>query len=449
MSVLGDYIHLNASNYLKYGIARNKFDKKKPSLATVYAQQKRVNQQRIKNISSIKKETLNELRKRIGKNFGPEKERTDVLIKEKAETKTISDFQKKLQSEVTGNPLVKKVTSLKASGEEINIDKAIKARELLFKRIKYFNDHPNESSPQTILNHIDTFFTSLGFTIPSEAEWLIQKKDIITGNKNIMTALKEIVMADCFSNAYSSAIRGQMGEQIVAMCDDAIYYNAVKDINNAIESAIVGGDGTSFALDKSFISKGVAATYQEKYKQNLYQVRKTQDKVDVQLNINNESINASVKAYTPKGSYIKPHLQDIQLLTSLATTVPHFANHWLNLHCATTTLPKGNLLDNALDEHLKYEALAKGNLLKKGSLEANTFVTIDVTTGKVYAVNIKDILEKKAPGTNFILNPMTRSIYIEGNKKQDTYQERIADIINNVRQVQISASLSINRLVMK
>ena len=448
MSALGDYIHLNTSNYLKYGVAKDHSAKGLPGVGAVYAQQKQVNQQRIKALPKVQDKALTELRRRIGINFGPEKQNATMLIAQKGEEKLLNDINTKLLSQIDGNPFATRVGGgLKNLNQKTNLEAAMAARRKLLDRIKYFNETKSEKTAQTIINHLNEFFQDLGFIIEDE-EWLITRKEILAGNKNITDALKEIVMADCFSSAHKATVHGQMGEKIVAMCNDTIYYNACSNANDIIKKSIIGGEGTSFALDESFISKGVAQAYQERYKQNLYQVRKTQDKVDVQLTIEGEELNASVKAYTPKSGYIKPHLQDVQLLTSLASTVPHFANHWLNIHCATAKLPSKGL-DAVLDDHIRYEALVKGNLLKKGSLGADTFITIDVTSGKVYAVSTRDILEKKAPGTNFILNPMTSSIYIGGNRMKSTAEERIADIISNIRKVQISASLSISLAALK
>ena len=449
MSALGDYIHLNTSNYLKYGVSKSHADKGRPGAGAVYAQQKALNRQRIQALPSIKNSTLQELRKRIGVNFGPERQAADALIAQKGERKIVDDIKTQLLSQVTGNPsLAKKIDGLQISGKPIDFERALRARKNLLSRIQYFNNNPNKQSPNKIIEHLNSFFSELGFIIKDDSEWLVSAKEILSGNTNILSALKEIVMADCFSQAYKATIHGKMGEKIVAMCDDAIYYNAVSNVNEAIDKAIVGSSGTTFAMDSSFIPKGAAEVYQEKYKSNLYQVRKTQDKVDVQLNIKGEPINASVKAYTPKSGTINPHLQDVSLLTSLATTVPHFANHWLNLHCATVKLPSKGL-DAVLEEHIRYEALVKGNLLKQGALAADTFVTIDVTSGKVYAVGTREIMEKRAPGTNFILNPMISSIYIGGNRRQASVNERIADIISNIRQVKISASLSISLKAMQ
>ena len=52
-------------------------------------------------------------------------------------------------------------------------------------------------------------------------------------------------------------------------------------------------------------------------------------------------------------------------------------------------------LYDELKRHLSYEALAAGNLLKKGAKRANTFVVIDMNPNSeksVYAYSIKELL---------------------------------------------------------
>ena len=438
MSVIGDYIHLNIDNYYKYGISKAGTPKK-PSLTETYRTLRNINLQRIKTLPKNEDSVLQELKTRVAKNFGPEKANAEQAIAAHGEAKIAQDLQTFIVNNVGGQGtfLAKRVKELDISGKSINLDEALKKRDNLFRVINYYNKNPNESSPNTIIKHLNDFFIALGFTIPND-EFLLNKQEIQSGKVNIKDALKQVVMADCFSQAHKATIHGKMGERIVAFCDDTIEYKTIQEANKAIENSIIGGEGSSFHVNESFISKGVAKTYQEKYNHNLYRVSKTQDKVDVQIQVQGMPINASVKAYTPKGNKINAHLQDVSLFTNLAAAGGDFANHWLNLHSHGLS---SSLLDNELETHIRYEALVAGNLLKRGVKRANTFVAIDTVNGRVYAVNTRDILEKKAVGTNFLLNPMVQNIFVAGNKKQATWEERIADIIYSLHAIKIKASL--------
>lgn len=443
MSAIGDYIHLNAGNYIKYGIS-HRGEARKPSAAQVLNQQKMINAQRIKSLPSLDQNgELKELKRRIEKNFGPEKANATQEIVQHGETKLAEDIKNFIVNNVTGSPenkIAAKVGGLDITGNSPDLNQALKVRDNLIRVINYYNQHPNESSPATIINHLNNFFQKLGFVIP-DREWLVNESEIKNGKANIGDAIKQVVMADCFAQAHKATIHGKMGERIVAMCDDMIEQGAVKELNQAIDEAIIGGQGTSFHMNKSFIHPSVAQVYQETYKQNLYRVSKTQDKVDVSIKVQGIPINASVKAYTPKSNKINAHLQDVSLLTSLAATGGSFANHWLNLHCHH--LPSAGM-DEALETHIRYEALVSGNLLKHGTKRANTFAAIDVVQGRIYAVGTREIMEKKAPGTNFILNPMIQSIEIKNNIMQDTWAQRIANIINSIHQIKIKASLIVS-----
>ena len=109
--------------------------------------------------------------------------------------------------------------------------------------------------------------------------------------------------------------------------------------------------------------------------------------------------------------------------------------HTLNLNSA--------LLDSALKEHIKYEALVSGNLLKSGAAQADTFVAIDVTTGRVYSASTKDILNNKT-SSNFILKPEISGIKIGGNQMASSWQQRISNILQSVHATKISAILNIS-----
>ena len=443
MSALGDYIHLNASNYIKYGIS-HRGEVRKPDMGQVLSQQRAINRQRIQSLPTLKQDgVLKELKRRIQQNFGPEKANATQQIIQHGETKLAKDIKDYILANVTGAPENKVAAALKnfdVTNNSPNLDAAMKHRDNLLRVINYYNKHPNDSSPDTIAKHLNNFFRTLGFAIP-KGQWLVNPEEIKSQKAHIGDAIRQVVMADCFAQAHKATVHGKMGERIVAMCDDMIEQGAVKNLNQAIESAIVGGQGSSFSIGKSFIQPSVAQVYQEKYKQNLYRVSKTQDKVDVQISVQGTPINASVKAYTPKSNKINAHLQDVSLLTSLASTGGNFANHWLNLHCHG--LPSASL-DEQLEQSIRYEALISGNLLKHGTKRADTFIAIDTINGRVYATSTREIMEKQAPGTNFILNPMVQAIEIGGNVRQNTWEQRIANIINSIHQVKLKASLVVS-----
>lgn len=67
-----------------------------------------------------------------------------------------------------------------------------------------------------------------------------------------------------------------------------------------------------------------------------------------------------------------------------------------------------NKADDEFTKQIQYEALASGNLLKKGAKVADSFVSIDATKGRVLVQTTKDILKK---GTDsFIIKPELRDI---------------------------------------
>ena len=218
-----------------------------------------------------------------------------------------------------------------------------------------------------------------------------------------------------------AALHGTYGEVLVNMVSDTAKVKAgkaaIEEMKQVLQES--GGHRTEFQIDESMITRSVQETFLEDTGINLYQLRATQDKVDASITVKGYDIDASVKAYTPKGNVITAHLQDVSLITSLITTEEQFGNHWLNLHASR--MPSAEM-DAALKKHIQYEALAAGNLLKKGSAVADTFIVIDAVNGRVYTQSIKEILEKF--DNNFIMKPLVEGITIN-NTFAETWEKRI------------------------
>ena len=445
MSALGDYIHLKVDNYNKYGVMKKGGQKAKLTLEQVYKAQKAINQNRINSLPDVNQSILNTLNERISKNFPEGKDKgRESLDKALAENKLSERIKNFLLTEINGN-LIKQsnidnsnIEQMTTNNALVKIEEARRLRNNLYQNIETLNRRFKEgktagTTPTTIVNNLNDFFNALGMALPNN-EWIVHPNDI--KNIDTLTALKEILHSISFAEANNATLHGQMGEQTVRMCGDV----AVSKGLEAINGVIVGSHPTKFQLNEKIIPKKVGETFKKDTGLNLYQVRSSQDKVDVQIVVNKQPLNTSVKAYTARGNSIRAHLQDVSLLTSLATTVTDFANHWLNIH---TLHLNNHELDSALIEHIKYEALVSGNLLKKGALLADTFIAIDVTSGRVYSASTKDILNGNGSST-FYLTPDIYSLHISGNQWQDTWEKRISNILQSVHSKKISVALNVS-----
>lgn len=440
MSALGDYIHFNKSNYLKYGTSR--YGESSDPLVNSLNQQKQSNMQKINSINDINPTILNELKQRISKE-STQKEAYEMAQDLLNYNKNIVDAEKRIKEQIINNVpknfqggnvrLVKK--NLKINSSLTNVETAKKYRRRIYDNINVINKNielgkpVKESSIQSLLDNCSNFFNYLGIE-NSKLEFLKVKN---LNEKNTVNALKSVIQSLSIDEATKATLHGTYGEILVNITSDQIRIKAEKELYDSVKSALsTGATRASFKIDESSLTPKVATVFQEKTGLNLYQVKATQDKVDASVTINNYPIEASVKAYTPKGNVIRPHLQDINLITNLIKTEAQFANHWISLHA----YDQMNIeeADETLKKHLEYEALVSGNLLKSGNLVADTFIVIDVSQGRVYTKSTKDILNQ---GTNFILNPSLNSIFFK-NEFASTWEERIANILIQMHQKKIS-----------
>lgn len=442
MSALGDYIHLKTENYITYGVSHRGAERK-DFLAESYQKQKQKNLQQINSLPNVKQSVLTELSNRVQKNFPEGKDKAQEKLKQIISEKKLSEhFKDYILSNITGDLTRKSkifkntVATMNTNNDLVNIEEARRLRNNLYKNIDTLNKNfalgkPAGTTPDTIAKNLTDYFKALGMSLPNGG-YVVKSEEI--KNADILTAMKLILQDISFAQADKATLHGQWGEQTVALCGDVATRKALQEVNGII----VGSHPTSFQLNESIISKSVGKVFYDDTGVNLYRAYSTQDKVDVQIVVNKQPLNVSVKAYTARGNKIRAHLQDVALLTSLATTVGDFANHWLNIH---TLNLNSNLLDQALEEHIKYEALVSGNLLKSGSLMADTFVAIDVASGRVYAASTKEILKNKST-SNFILSPKLNTLQIGGNKFVGTWQQRISNILHSVHQTKIKVVLN-------
>ena len=442
MSALGDYIHLHTSNYLKYGTSHTG-ELKRSSAASALTAQRAKNLERINQIPQVDSAILTELSTRVMKNFPEGRDAAKEQLDKSMAASQLSDrLRTYLLNNINGNIDKRNTSNIQAEMSQtqpVDLIAAQNTYRKLLDRINYLNktfekgELADHATLHTIVNHFNEFIRLLGAALP--ADGVVQASDL--SNTDALTALKRVAQDIAFSRAEAAAVRGQFGETIVSMCGDVVVDKALKEVNGVIR----GADVTSFKMNESMIPKSVARQFKQDTGINLYQVHASQDKVDVQIVVNKQPLNVSVKAYTPKGNTIRAHLQDVSLLNTLASSVGDFGNHWLNLHCANIALPGTAALDKELKEQIKYEALVSGNLLKKGSLKADTFVAIDAVSGRVVSLSTKNLL-LGGPGGSFGLAPDISSLRIFGNHKANSWEQRISNILQSIHAIKIKVTLN-------
>lgn len=236
----------------------------------------------------------------------------------------------------------------------------------------------------------------------------------------------------------------------VAVCDDKIFNQAHKTVAQAIEENVRGLDRAQILIDKKLISNNRGDFfYKTSTKDNTkYSLGATQNKVDVEININNQDIFASVKSYrSTNKKTARPDLQQVNLLTTLIFLnnyqgLENVSNHWINMHASHPGKTKN--IDQSLDEIIKkeiaFQALSSGNPFKQNVEKANTFIFINRGTGQVFIKPVKDILFNNFSTIGGL--QLISKIYLQ-NHKSNVIQDRITNILNQIHQYNISVAMNI------
>jgi hypothetical protein len=447
MSALGEYIHLNVYNYKKYGTARINSNGVKEPLAASLAAQKRKNLEAINSLSTVSDGTLNTLKERVAKESKKEEVSQAAKLRagqENSAEKIQKELENYIANEIGKTDIFQETTSSRSKDvqldvDKIDIEKAKNMRARIYSNIAYFNKHQSESTLDTIYNNFQSFYEYLGMAPTSDILPDKSKIKEYGTAKALSAAIASIDLAEASKASYN----GFFGEASVAAADEVAANLAGQElVNHLVEATGTGLDKTSFALDPSFLSKGVQQAYSKKYKRNLYQIHKTQDKLDISISFNNENVDASVKAYTPSGNIAKTHLQDINLMYTLAASAEQFGNHWINLHASSMDTTE---IDEVLKDTLRYEALVSGNPLKQSAKLPNTFIAIDMAEGRVYAKTAKEILLKEPNVFTFSPDLGSASFDLRSyNRKKGTVQERLAEVIKAFHDSKIAVSYKVN-----
>lgn len=448
MSAIGDYVHFHKTNYIRYGTAFRA--RGHQPFTKSYKAQRDKNLARINSIQDVPPTIIGELEKRIA-NESTQQEAKQIAegilnfnnslnnITKDLEAKLLSEVPAKFSSD-SGIRIVK--SKIQTDDMMVNIEEAKKARARFYKNIETINKNTQRGKPvqtstlKTLLKNASDFFNYLGI-INNQLDFIKYRN---LENMNTIAALRNMVELVSLSEMRKSTLNGVYGEVLTNMVSDnlrSLVGDAlITEVKNKIKT---GANRTEFYLDPSMIKPWAQREYYEKTKINLYQIKSSQDKVDASITINGYPMDASAKAYSTKGNTITPHLQDVSLLSALASTADQFGNHWLNMHALGINNSKA---DDEFTKQIQYEALASGNLLKQGAKVADSFVSIDATRGRVLVQTTKDILKK---GTNsFIIKPELRDITFANEWSDKSWQDRIVNLLMDIHQHQISVSFKIS-----
>lgn len=223
---------------------------------------------------------------------------------------------------------------------------------------------------------------------------------------------------------------------MVAAAKDTVENQVIEECNRTIEG-VVGNTRTGGKFLKAEVARDLtpygALTDKDG---DHYIIKRTQDKVDVEIKVNQEDIFATVK------NYHNPTQVTLQAQTSLFNALValqregNFGNHFLNAHAGRNVRKNedAQIADEAVRFELAYDALVGGNPLKEGASQANVFVVFNRANGTVMVKQTKDILMNE-------LDRIVRKPYIEKirfvNKAKDNISDRITSVLVQVHQLNL------------
>lgn len=471
MSALGDYIHLNAKNYLYYGTAQTPKSGEsltsKPNYSTSLVAQRNKNLQNINNLPEINPTTLKSLEGLI------QKEATSgysvAAAKAAAAIKTgynggmdkIQDRMEQVISGIVENGLsvedeataslaqsyAKKLQgNLSLSLTEEQIQNAIYLRNRINENIRYFNNKTDHTiTTDTILTQFKDFFKAIGVNQKTVDEIFptgTKLTDIGTAE-----ALQMLIKALPFVEGTKTLYQGYFAEALVHAANTSLKKVTIQALYQAIEE---GEKRDEIHFEKSRMWSEAAKEYEKiesdaesgiKQGSSLFKVQRTQNKVDATITLeDNTKLQTSIKSYTQgKSGTARTSLQDFGLLYTLSETESEFANHWLNLHCLNLST---DAYDEVLKDTLRYEALVTGNPLKNPKEFVDSFIYISPDLGKIYTGSAKDMLTNNK--SNFSITDFSKIPFVRDNRIAETPAARIANILSRVHSTKIHVSYRIS-----
>ena len=441
-SALGNYIHKNVQNYIKYGTAKTG-ELSCESLITSYKAQQIQNNERINALNNTENNSLIE---KIGNYIRIETVKSTATresIYNKDFLQITDDIMLKFLKDCGDYTQNKKAQQIQFQSTKGTIQKLIDKQKEIYKQIEEINKNPlnSQKSLNKLLKNFEKFKE---LALYDKQLYNTQMNTIIT-NKNMSTTdqIKQIMKQIVIKEIDDATLKGAFGEHLFSTIANKIT-KSKDDALKELTAEVVGEQTSSFQVTTRQVPENFSLRLN-----NFYQSHSSQNKIDVSITVNdNTKLGASIKTYTSKGNTIRAHLQDINLLYNLLATASQFGNHWINLHSlgrinSNILGVKRKDVDLELKKQIIYEALTSGNLLKEKASAANIFVAIDIKTGRVYYNSTYNILNNMI--NKFNISPKIETLNFrkinQGNYK-DTNQ-RISALLAKIHQTNLKVVFNI------
>lgn len=488
---IGDYIHYNSINYLKYGLSQN--DKgQKPNIEAVFNEQIK----NLHNLAKFKKDEnyIKKIQTQLNYYFDATK-KTETLTSELSnedinnmkkaivnflgeKMKNINIDEKTLKGYKTNNDLINKKNrvnediyeqlSLLASKDKLAPKGQRVTVKKLSERIKAILELRQNIKNENITQTLDNLIT----------QWQIFKEENkgLFANRSVTLkpqGQKFINDLNDFISQFlkiSTGLAGEYAEAVVVATNFLVNTTTDKTIENikkALEKGIKGTERSSKGLDASLFSKEfvdlekvVANSIYHKVEgkdgfDNYYSINITQDKVDAIITFNELDIATSIKNYDLSNIQFKDiHFLKGRSVLALTQEFTTFTNHYLNV---MGTKPKiSTYYLNRVQKIMKLTILLKaiqGSVFSsKGKTQAVELLIInDNSKGEFKVYTINQILSRVENDINLLktgdLDNIPKDENFNGfigqigilNRKNA--KERISHLLAELHQMELNVSV--------
>lgn len=483
MSAIGDYIHLVANNYKKFGI--NKYGETGSVDATIaLAQQRELIQSRINSFSNMSSETITEIENDLNDIFSKNPKKPTSVDIQRAVQQLLSEKYENALGKVdwsTGNIRAKgsssntKVKKFKAYGtKSVNISRIIAE----IRTLEAYRDELLGSLSKDDLIKADVLSSKIKKIYQQLYKVINQKDKIVASMKLLKTGSAQEVKqqtggrlnlrrtsGQSLIEAINSAIQELKGPMINLQKGDLFEYTiaAVGEVagaaaNQVFEEAIIssvkGGTRSHKIINcKNFFGDFNPLAYKGSFTvdeetQTIVTHNTSQNKVDVELKWNDIDYQVSAKNVDLSNNFGAGVVSGQSLLYLIQDENANFINHYLNMVAirdGENISPQPEYLST-----LVYSLFTKVLTGKTyGADPANIFIINDNSKiGGIKVYNMKDILDKittinQGLSGQAVLTFGGRNYFnfSFSNRRQATVKDRLNKIMMDIHKTKVNAAI--------
>lgn len=495
---IGDYIHYNHYNYLRFGLTTDQPNK--PNIFTILDQEKK------RILLEAKKQ--NSLSRDYGKALDIENKLNYFTARTSLEN--VSWDTSKIEQAI-GRAVENRINTLatsvggayalgfrvdkgnlrnKLSEKGSNRISSINARLVLLKAAldqskNTIKANKTIESLKTALMSLENTWKTICNDFGLDLDQLSTNNNMITLNSINSNFIKDLnALWKQFLGSNAAYIEGEVTELYAAICQDLVNnkINALTDevinyldkviSNSSLKSnkdlGLMGKERSQSVLTKQFFSVTGKAELDQftTFTGGEYKIKApTQDKVDLIIKLDDLNIPASIKSHNFDAAtkYNNIKLHSGRSILSLTQQYTNFMNHYLNITSESFGDPENEGNNGAMDPYIKYanqilkfimgfKALAGGIYkISNGEVGPNAsaelFIVKNQATQRYTVYFIEDILKRIEDNINLLnikgINDQTTWLnqWSEGEKNHQTARSRINNLLQQLHTFQLDISI--------